>query len=185
MIVSRVAWRQNVVTIEVQVNVNLRSAIYPLHIIVAALKRSGLGESVLIGNMAAAVHGASVLTDDFDYLVPPFTDLPRRIRTLARILGADIFTSKKPYGTTMLFVEETNIQIDLLRRMDGISSFRALRTRARTEPKLDDTVVASLRDIITSKRAAGRPKDLAVLPELEATLHEIEKKNRKRPVVRR
>jgi hypothetical protein len=165
---------------------NLRSAIYPLHVIVAALKRSGLAESVLIGNMAAAVHGASVLTDDFDYLVPPFADLPRRIRALAKVLGAVVLPPKKhPYGTTTLFIEDTNIQIDLLRHMDGISSFRALRTRARPEPKLDDTVVASLRDIITSKRAAGRPKDFAVLPELEATLHEIEKKNRKRPAVRR
>lgn len=162
---------------------NLRNAIYPLHVIAAALKRSGLGESVLIGNMAAAVHGASVLTEDFDYLVPPFSDLPRRIRVLAKILGADIFPSKKPYGTTMLFIEESNLQIDLLRRMDGVSSFRALRTRAHVEPKLDGTVVASLRDVITSKRAAGRPKDLAVLPELEATLHEIEKN--KRSIVRR
>jgi hypothetical protein len=83
---------------------------------------------------------------------------------LARILGANVFPSKKPYGTTMLFVEETNTQIDLLRRMDGISSFRALRTRARPEPKLDDTVVASLRDVITSKRAAGRPKDPSGTP---------------------
>ena len=164
---------------------DLRSAIHPLHLIVAALKKAGLGESVLIGNMAAAVHGANVLTEDFDYLVPSFPDLQRRIRVLAKLLGADIFPPKKPYGTTMLFIEETNIQIDLLRRMDGIYSFRALRTRARAEPKLDDTVVASLRDVITSKRAAGRPKDLAVLPELEATLHEIENKNRRRPAVRR
>lgn len=35
-------------------------------------------------------------------------------------------------------------------------------------------VVASLPDIIRSKRAAGRPKDIAVLPELEATQRERE-----------
>ena len=40
--------------------------------------------------------------------------------------------------------------------------------------------VASLRDIITSKKAAGRPRDLAVLDILEKTLHETEKfQNRK------
>ncbi len=84
---------------------NLRNAIYPLHVIAAALKRSGLGESVLIGNMAAAVHGASVLTDDFDYLVPLFPDLSRRIRVLAKILGAVVLPPKKrPYGTTTLFI---------------------------------------------------------------------------------
>jgi hypothetical protein len=32
--------------------------------------------------------------------------------------------------------------------------------------------VASLGDIIASKKAAGRPKDLAVLPVLEETLKE-------------
>jgi hypothetical protein len=164
--------------------VNLGSAIHPLHTIADALKRSGLAQAVLIGNMAAAVHGASVLTDDFDYLVPPLTDLPRRIRVLAALLGADIFPPKKPYGTTMLFIEETNTQIDLLRNMDGIPSFRSLRTRARPDPRLADTVVASLRDVIRSKRAAGRPKDLAVLPELEATLREIEKNKKTSPVRR-
>lgn len=33
-----------------------------------------------------------------------------------------------------------------------------------------DLPVASLRDVITSKRAAGRPKDVVALPPLEAHL---------------
>jgi hypothetical protein len=37
--------------------------------------------------------------------------------------------------------------------------------------------VADLYDIIRSKRAAGRPKDLAVLHELETTLKEKEKES--------
>ena len=35
--------------------------------------------------------------------------------------------------------------------------------------------VASMGDVISSKRSLGRPKDLAVLPLLEATLHEQER----------
>lgn len=61
----------------------------------------------------------------------------------------------------------------LLVRADGIRSFRALWTRAKDYADLGGTHVASLRDVIRSKRAAGRPKDLAIMPELEATLHEI------------
>lgn len=56
-----------------------RDATFPLNTIAAALQQSGLGEAVLIGNMGAAVHGARVMTDDFDYLVPPFRDLALRI----------------------------------------------------------------------------------------------------------
>ncbi|MDK1010740.1 MAG: hypothetical protein QGM48_06655 [Actinomycetota bacterium] len=33
-----------------------------------------------------------------------------------------------------------------------------------------DVPVASLRDVVTSKRAAGRPKDVVALPPLEAHL---------------
>jgi len=154
------------------------NAIHPLNVIADALRRSGLGESVLIGTMAAAVHGARVLTDDFDYLVPPCRDLPERIQTMATILGASVHPPKRPYGTTMLYVVPWNMQIDLLVRMDGIQSFRALRTRAKVYADLGNTPVAALRDVIRSKRAAGRPKDMAVMPELEATLHEIEKKQR-------
>jgi len=134
---------------------------------------------VLIGNMGAAVQGARVLTDDFDYMVPPFRDLPRRIRAMARILHASVYPPKRAYGTTMLLVEETHLQICLLVRADGITSFRALRTRATPYDEIGGTPVASLRDIIRSKRAAGRPKDLAILPELEATLDEIEGKRRR------
>jgi len=154
------------------------NAIHPLNVIANALQRSGLGESVLIGTMAAAVHGARVLTDDFDYLVPPYRDLSKRIQTMATILGASVHPPKRPYGTTMLFVTPSNMQIDLLVRIDGIRSFRALRTRAKVYADLGNTPVATLRDVIRSKRAAGRPKDMAIIPELEATLHELEQEHR-------
>lgn len=42
--------------------------------------------------------------------------------------------------------------------------------------------VASLENIITSKRAAGRPKDLAVLPILEALQDEIADRERQNPM---
>jgi hypothetical protein len=45
------------------------------------------------------------------------------------------------------------------------------------EPLLNSVVVA-LTDIIASKRAAGRPRDTAVLPVLEKTLRE---KSRSKP----
>lgn len=57
----------------------------------------------------------------------------------------------------------------------GVRSFEGLRSRSITRMVGDSEVrLASLRDIILSKRTAARPRDLAVLPVLESTLHEIE-----------
>jgi hypothetical protein len=52
----------------------------------------------------------------------------------------------------------------------GIRSFEGVRARA-TIVELEGAViaVASLTDIIRSKRAAGRPRDLAVVDVLEKT----------------
>jgi hypothetical protein len=158
---------------------NVSNAIYPLNVIADAFRRAGLSESVLIGTMAAAVHGASVLTEDFDYFVPPYRDLSQRIQRAADLLGAIVYKPKRHGGTTMLFVKATNLQVDLLVQASGIRSYRSIRTRAKLHPGLSDTLVASLTDVIRSKRAAGRPKDLAILPELEETLHEIERQKKR------
>jgi hypothetical protein len=55
----------------------------------------------------------------------------------------------------------------------GLESFEDVRRRA-TRVNFDDhhLIVASLADIIKSKKTAGRPKDLAVMYVLESTLAE-------------
>ena len=58
----------------------------------------------------------------------------------------------------------------------GVKSFASLRSRAqRVDFDGYTLLVADLRDIINSKREAGRPQDHAVLGLLEATLDEKEK----------
>ena len=65
------------------------------------------------------------------------------------------------------------LQLDFMATIHGIRSFEGLRDRATT---IDiDAVavrVASLADVIRSKRAAGRRRDLAVLEILEKALEE-------------
>jgi hypothetical protein len=65
--------------------------------------------------------------------------------------------------------------VDFTTTIHGVRSFAALRARA-SRLDLDGAVllVASLDDIIRSKRAAGRPCDVAVLPVLEATRAETQ-----------
>jgi hypothetical protein len=61
-------------------------------------------------------------------------------------------------------------------RLHGIRSFEGLRPRAgRIRFGQYELIIASLADIIGSKRAAGRSRDLAVLEILERTLDEQKK----------
>jgi hypothetical protein len=61
-------------------------------------------------------------------------------------------------------------------RIDGVRSLAALSSRAaRIDFGGHVLVVADLADIIKSKRAAGRPRDRAVLEILEKALNERKK----------
>jgi hypothetical protein len=61
--------------------------------------------------------------------------------------------------------------------LHGVRSFESLKSRAAcVELGQGTLLVADLGDIIRSKRALGRPKDLAVLDILEKTRDEKKKK---------
>lgn len=59
----------------------------------------------------------------------------------------------------------------LFDQIGGNLKFASIKARARLAPVAHEVlIVASLADVIKSKTAAGRPKDKAVLPILEATM---------------
>jgi predicted nucleotidyltransferase len=65
--------------------------------------------------------------------------------------------------------DDDGLQVDLMATIHGVRSFAGVRDRATTlEIGGAPLLVASLDDIIKSKRAARRPRDLAVLDTLEA-----------------
>ena len=71
--------------------------------------------------------------------------------------------------------DDETLQVDFMDEVSGIRSFEGVRKRARPVQVGSATVrVAALADIIKSKRAANRPRDLAVLEILEKTLEAIE-----------
>jgi hypothetical protein len=73
--------------------------------------------------------------------------------------------------------DDTGLQVDFMATIHGVRSFESLRSRALPIPVSGVIMlVASLADILRSKRAAGRPKDRAVLDVLEATLEEAKKR---------
>jgi hypothetical protein len=82
--------------------------------------------------------------------------------------------------------DDSGLQPNFMAQVHGVKSFESLRSRA-TAMQLGATslCVAALADIVKSKRAAGRPRDRAVLPVLEKTLEQSRKRAKGRPEPRR
>lgn len=142
-----------------------------------ALKRSRL-EAIMVGNAAAALHGAPVTTLDFDFVFRPTPANIAKLKAFARDLGATIMRPYYPASDLYRVTdEEGTLQVDFLPRIAAFRSLERLRRNATiTEFDGAKVAVASLADIIKSKHAANRPKDLAVLPLLKATLERSTKR---------
>jgi len=131
-------------------------------------------EAVLIGNAAAALQGAPVTTVDFDFLFRKTPTNIRKLKAIAKSLGAMLLRPYYPAsGLYRITRDDDQLQLDFMGRIDGVRSIEGMRRRAsRMDMGGHALLVASLADIIRSKRAAGRPRDQAVLEILEKVLHE-------------
>ncbi|MCU0664898.1 MAG: hypothetical protein MUC50_21560 [Myxococcota bacterium] len=138
--------------------------------IAAALQEVRL-EAVLIGNAAAALRGAPVTTLDFDFMFRKSRGNIVKLKRLAEQLNATILRPFYPVSDLYRIVcEDTGLQLDFMGTAHGIRSFEGLRKRATAVTfGAAPLLVAHLDDIIRSKKAAGRPRDIAVIDILEAT----------------
>lgn len=144
-----------------------------LRAVLQAMQKHGL-EAILIGNAGAAIHGAPVTTLDFDFM---FRDTPvsmRKLKAVAKELKAVILRPCYPVSKLYRMVDDDlGLQVDFMPVVDGVKSFNSLRSRAaRLTLENAPLLVASLADIVASKQAAARPRDLAVMEVLQRTLHE-------------
>ena len=131
-------------------------------------------EAILIGNMAAALHGAPVSTIDIDLFFRKTPTNMQKLKRVATVLEAVILRPYYPAsGLFRLQRDRDGLQIDFMGHIDGVKSYESVRGRAASfEIGGHKLLVASLDDIIRSKRAAGRGKDLAVIDILEKTRDE-------------
>lgn len=148
--------------------------------IAQALGEVGL-EAVLIGNAGAALQGAPVTTVDLDFL---FQKTPRNLSKLKRLaerLGASVLKPYYPASDLYRVVrDDDGLQLDFMGTIHGIRSFEGVRARACViEIESVSVVVASLADIVRSKRAVGRPRDVAVLEVLEKAIEESQARTKK------
>ena len=144
-----------------------------LALLAKALNEHGL-EAILIGNMAAALHGAPVSTIDIDLFFRATRRNMQKLKLVATALEAVILRPYYPVSALFrLHRERDGLQIDFMGHIDGAQSYEGIRSRAGLyEIGGQKLLAASLDDIIRSKQAAGRGKDLAVIDILEKTRYE-------------
>lgn len=134
---------------------------------------------VVIGGVAAVAHGSVTLTQDLDIVFAPDEENAERLgRVLvavdARLRGVADDVPFVPDGRTLRQVRVLTLDtpagpLDVMAQPDGAPAYDRLRDRAARSQLAGVTVlVASLEDLIAMKQAAGRPKDLVAVEELEA-----------------
>lgn len=145
----------------------------------------------MIGGLAAAIHGADLVTGDMDItpalgednlsrLSSALKELRARVRTLDLPEGLPFAHDARSLAAAGVWNLVTNAgDLDISFVPSGTQGFSDLRRDAVTIEILgSSTSVASLADIIRSKEAAGRPKDVAAIPLLRRLLDEIERRRR-------
>lgn len=147
---------------------------------------------VLVGGLAATLHGSSALTNDADICPDPSHDNLERLAAVLRDIDARIRSNASPDGvpfsTDADFLSRVRLvnlttrfgDFDIAFQPTGSDGYADLAERA-TDVAIDGTIVrvASLGDIIRSKEAANRPKDRATLPILYALQDEIARSDRR------
>jgi hypothetical protein len=136
-------------------------------------------EFVILGGVAIGFHGSGYVTQDLDFC---YRRSKENLKKIVSALGQFKprprgFPENLPYifdETTLQnatnFTFETEVgDIDLLGEVAGIGDYLAVEQMSISMQIFDcELQILSLKGLILAKTAAGRPKDLLVLPELEA-----------------
>jgi len=146
---------------------------------------------VLIGGMAAVLHGDVGVTVDIDVVPERTAKNLERLAEALRSLGARIRREGAPEGLPFdcsaeffrnlppeSIVNMTTVagDLDVCFCPSGTSGFDDLRRDAIDIEAADrlHVLVASLEDVIRSKEAAGREKDRLALPRLRRLLDRLQ-----------
>ena len=134
---------------------------------------------VVVGGVAAAAHGSAHVTNDLDICYDTSGVNVGRLAALLAEWDAyprgverrlPFFMDERQFRTTPLMTLTTlEGNIDVLDRVVGVGEFADVMKHS---VKFDSFgvrfSVLDLPELIAAKRAAGRPNDIAQLPELEA-----------------
>ena len=138
-------------------------------------------EFILVGGAAAIAHGATRLTQDVDVV---YRDSRENCARLAAALAPfDPYLRGVPRGLPFQLTAETlagGLNFTLTTTVGDLDLLGEIPGGGRYEELVDGAIVLalfgkschclSLKQLIRAKRAAGRPKDLEALAELEEIL---------------
>jgi predicted nucleotidyltransferase len=144
-------------------------------------------EFVLVGGMAATLHGSALVRQDVDVCTHFSQENVERI--LAALEGLNprqrmvsgrpaLSTDAAAYtGWPNLYVTTDLGQLDFLGQITGVGNYTAV-SRGAVEVDLGGfrCRVMGLDDLIQAKRSLGRPKDLRSAEELEAVRRRLLKR---------
>lgn len=136
---------------------------------------------VIVGGFGAVLHGSSIVTQDLDVCVSFSDDLVKKIRDclsdyhpVHRMTPQKLSFLDHPQDTKKLknLYLNTDLGIlDLLSEVSGVGDLEELKkTALEVELFGEKCKVISIQDLIKSKKFMGRPKDIAVLKELNCIL---------------
>lgn len=136
-------------------------------------------EFVVIGGLAISVHSSGYVTKDLDFcylrtpenlkkIVSAFARFSPRLRGFPKELPF-VWDERTLSSGTNFTLETTIGDIDMLGEVAGVGNFDEVRKESVLAILFNCEVrILTIEGLIKAKRAAGRVKDLLVLPELEA-----------------
>ena len=140
-------------------------------------------EFIIVGGVAASAHGSARLTEDLDII---YARSPKNLTLIISALapykpylrgappGLPFDWSERTLKNGLNFTLTTSLgAIDLLGEITGGGSYADLLPYSERLPLYGiECQCLGLEKLIQVKRAAGRPKDLESIAELEAILEE-------------
>jgi hypothetical protein len=143
-------------------------------------------DCVIVGGIAALIHGSLLLTNDVDVC---YARDPENLKRLAGALqsvharlrnapeGLPFILDAETLKRGLNFTFTTDVgDLDLLSEVRGVGYYDEVFADSITVELFDYRfAVIDIGKLVIAKRAAGRPKDLLALPELEAIQEAQEK----------
>ena len=124
---------------------------------------------VVIGGIAAVLHGVPRATFDLDILIEPTASNAERLLQALRQAGfgtADLVDAQGILANEITVFNDL-VRIDVQSSTPGLAFPDAWNRRETMDYQGQKFYVASRQDLIASKRAAGRPRDLEDVRILE------------------
>ena len=124
---------------------------------------------VIIGGIAAVLHGVPRATFDLDILIEASPDNVKRLldALLEAQLGTAALTTPENVLANEITVFNDRVRIDVQTSTPGLIFEEAWRNRETMNYQGQAFYVVSVQDLIASKRAAGRAVDLEDVRMLE------------------